>query len=42
MNLKEKKYSEFNLVREMMGTVPTVETPPAPTLSPTPSGRQDG
>ena len=25
MNLKEKKYSEFNLVREMMGTVPTVE-----------------
>ena len=25
MNLKEKKYSEYNLVREMMGTVPTVE-----------------
>ncbi len=25
MNLKEKKYSEYALVREMMGTVPTVE-----------------
>lgn len=25
MNLKESKYSGFALVREMMGTVPTVE-----------------